>query len=395
MTLISKAITYIIMACCAAGGLASIFKSGSGLARAFQSGINVMGAIFLPAMGLMASAPYLKLASEAIFGRLFSAFGIAPVMGTALLVPADVGGYAMILEQAATPEIASVAMIVSITAASGLVFTVPYILAIIKKEDYPYAALGIMSGFLSIPFCVVFTSLAIMATKPAVRVVFSTTAASDHVLMLNFRTVLVCLLPIIIFCAILAVLLRRFPNAVIKAFIALGKAILAALTLVAVASIIEYYTGIFSRIFGNAWLFDPIIADQGNSFRAIELIGTIAMMLSGAFPMVYLLKKFAGKKIEKIGSRIGLDDVGSAGLLATMADANALFPMIGAMKPESKVVTLAFTICAGYSLGTWLAYVSNFQPNLVLPVLLGQVGGGIVGIVFARIFAIPQLRKMK
>lgn len=172
-----------------------------------------------------------------------------------------------------------------------------------------------------------------------------------------------------------------------------GKVLLSVLTLIAAASIIQHYTGVFSWLTGG-WGFDPVVADEKEKFRAIEVLGSIAMMLTGAFPMVYLIRKFLGNGLARIGKKVGLDDVGSAGLLATMANAVALFKMVGDMKPKEKVLCIAFTVCAGYSLGDWIAFNVNFQPNLVMPIFIGQICGGIIGILFAKLIAIPQVEKM-
>jgi len=37
----------------------------------------------------------------------------------------------------------------------------------------------------------------------------------------------------------------------------------------------------------------------------------------------------------------------------------------------------------------------NFQPNLVIPVFVGQLIGGVIGVVFARLIAVPSIDKMK
>ena len=57
----------------------------------------------------------------------------------------------------------------------------------------------------------------------------------------------------------------------------------------------QHYTGLFTDILGIGWGFDPILADGGEHFRAVELLGTIAMMLTGAFPMVTLIRRYLGK----------------------------------------------------------------------------------------------------
>ncbi len=43
-------------------------------------------------------------------------------------------------------------------------------------------------------------------------------------------------------------------------------------------------------------------------------------MLAGAFPMVYLIRKYASKPLETAGKKLGLSSVGSAGILATSAN---------------------------------------------------------------------------
>ena len=380
------------MGCCGAGAIATVVKEDSGLAQSFHDGIRAMASLFLPVVGLMVSVPYLVIGVENIFGDIFRSIGADPAIAAAVIIPPDCGGYALFLALARSPEVVVIAVMVAITTASTIAFNIPIGLSILKKEDHSYLALGAMSGFLSIPFAVLITCTILIITKPAIRTTFTTTGAAEYILQLDFLTVFLNLLPIVIFCVLLALGLKFFPKAMVKGFIIFGKVLLSILTLIAAASIIEYYTGIFSRIFGG-WGFDPMLGDEEESFRAIELLGTIAMMLSGAFPMVYLIRKFCGKGLAKLGALVGLDEVGSAGLLAAMANAVALFSMVKDMSPASKVMAIAFTVCAGYALGDWIAFNVNFQPNLVVPVFIGQLCGGMIGIFFAKVIAVPRLKE--
>ncbi len=393
MEILGDIVLYIIMACCGIGAVATIVKEDSGLAQSFHDGLHAMASLFLPIVGLMVSVPYLVIGVEKIFGQMFRSIGADPAIAAAVFLPADCGGYALFLALARSPEVVVIALIVAITTASTIAFNIPVGLSILEKKDQPYLALGAMSGFLSIPFGIFITCLIIMITKPAIRTSFTTTGAAEYVVNLSMSTVLINLLPIIIFCVLLALGLKFFPKAMVKGFMIFGKVLLSLLTLIAAASIIQHYTGVFSLIFGG-WGFDPMLADADESFRAIELLGSIAMMLTGAFPMVYLIRKFFGKGLAKIGALAGLDETGSAGLLATMANGVALFNMVKDMKPTNKVICIAFTVCAGYCLGDWIAFNVNFQPNLVVPVFLGQLCGGIIGIIFARLIAVPQVKKM-
>ena len=105
------------------------------------------------------------------------------------------------------------------------------------------------------------------------------------------------MLPLVVVCIAIAVGLKLFPSQMIRGFLLLGKALDAALKLVLVFSIVEYFTGVFSILLGG-WGFDPIIADEEDIFRALEIAGYIGIMLSGAFPMVYLIKKYLAGPME-------------------------------------------------------------------------------------------------
>lgn len=393
MVIISKIVLYTIMACCALGAIAKIIKSNSGLAKSFDDGINAMSSLFLPICGLMASVPFIVAFAEKVFGSFFRSFGADPSISAAMIVPADCGGYAALLSIAATPEAAVIGLCVALMMAPTIGFNIPTGLAILQEKDRPYLALGAMSGFLSVPFGVFITCIILIITSPKIRTVLSTTAACDYVLNLHISTVLINLVPVLLLCVLLAVGLWKFPKGMVKGFTIFGKILFSAMILVAASSIIEHYTGIFTKLFGN-WGFDPILGDDNNSFRAIEQIGSIAMMLSGTFPMVYLVRKFLGKPLSKAGRLIGLDDVGSAGILAAMANVVALFNVIKYMNPKSKVICISFCVCGGYCLGDFIAFNMNFQPTLVIPIFIGQFCGGIIGIIFSKLIAVKQISKV-
>ncbi len=42
--------------------------------------------------------------------------------------------------------------------------------------------------------------------------------------------------------------------------------------------------------------------------------------------------------------------------------------------------------------GDHLAFSANFQPTLILPLLLGKIGGGLAGFLIATRTAIPETR---
>lgn len=180
----------------------------------------------------------------------------------------------------------------------------------------------------------------------------------------------------------------------ISGFMIFGRVMDALIKLVLVFSIIEIFTGIFSTVFGE-WGFHPIMADEKDQFRALETAGYIGIMLAGAFPMVYLLRKYAAKPLELGGRKLGLSSTGSAGILATVANILAMFQLIRYMPPKDKVINISFAVCAAFLLGDHLSFTANFQPNLILPVLAGKFLAGVCAIAFAYWLSVPTALKLE
>lgn len=393
MELIGTIITYIIMACCVVGGVSYIIDDQSELGQSFNDGLHAMANLFIPICGLMASVPFLTVFIPRYIGPIFNMVGADPVLAAAFIMAPDCGSFALATEIGQTPDLFPLIIATGFMCASTISFNVPIGLSMLDKEDHKYLALGTMSGFLSVPFGVLITSLIVAFTHPAIRTQFTTVGTPDHVVMLTIGMIIKNLIPLIIICLLLALGLKLFPNGMVKGFKVFGKIMTGALTTVVVACIVQHYTGLFTDILGIGWGFDPILADEENTFRAVELLGTIAMMLTGAFPMVTLIRKYLSKPLEKLGRLAGLNASGSIGLVACLPNGLALFPFIKDMRPQDKVVCLAFLVCGGYCIGDFLAFNVNFQPNLLIPVFVGQVCGGIIGILFAKVLAVPQVNR--
>ncbi len=157
-----------------------------------------------------------------------------------------------------------------------------------------------------------------------VREIVSTNADATYQLALSWGQIGVNLIPLIIICVALAAGLKFKPDAMIKGFIVFGRVMESALKIVFVLVVVEYFTGVWSTLFGS-FGFDPIIADEEDIFRALEVSGAIGMMLCGAFPMVYLIRRYLAKPLAKIGGAVGLSSDATAGLLAGSANVLALF----------------------------------------------------------------------
>ena len=119
------------------------------------------------------------------------------------------------------------------------------------------------------------------------------------------------------------------------------------------------------------------------------------MMLCGAFPMVYLIKRYLSGPLSKAGSAVGLSPDATTGLLAASANVLAALAMVKDMKARDKVIVMAFAVCGAFLLGDHLSFTANFQPTLIVPVLMGKLVAGVFAVIFAQLLAVKKAEQLE
>lgn len=393
MVVFGHIVIWIIMLCAFAGCMASIFRRGSRLGDEFLSGINAIGPIFLPVAGIMASAPYLTKFVSSVFGPLFGLVGADPAMAATTFIAIDMGGYQLAGALAETKESWVMAMMTGYMAGATIVFSIPVALKMLPETDRRYLAMGVMVGFITIPIGVFVASCIIAASDPLIREAMVTTGEPTCRLALTMKQILHNLVPLVIICGAIAVGLYTIPEKMIKGFNIFGKAMDYSLRVVFVLCVIEYFTGFFAWLFGS-WGFDPIIADDKDYNRALEVSGYVGIMLCGAFPMVYLIKKYLSRPLNATGRHFGLSADATAGILAATANVLALFGMVRELAPVDKVKCIAYAVCSAFLIGDHLAFTANFQPTLILPVMVGKFSAGCLAVWLATKFLKKRILKL-
>jgi ethanolamine transporter len=231
----------------------------------------------------------------------------------------------------------------------------------------------------------VFISCTIISlSSPVIRSGVSVAAPLDYTLNLTFKTIGMNIWPLIVFTIVIVLLLWHFTRVTTKAFILFGWLLNAAIKVVFVLAVVELITGGTISFIFRGWGFDPIVADAKDQFRALEVSALISLVLAGGYPLVYILKAYASKPISKAGAKIGLDSVGTLGLLASLANVLVMFLLIKDMKPRDKVLNVAFSVCGAFLIGDHLAYNLNIQPGITISVFVGKLIGGIVSMGIAH-----------
>ena len=63
-----------------------------------------------------------------------------------------------------------------------------------------------------------------------------------------------------------------------------------------------------------------------------------------------------------------------------------LVTLIKDLKPNDKVKCIAYSVCCAFLIGDHLAFAANFQPTLILPIMVGKLCGGFMAVYIATHF---------
>lgn len=349
---INDIIIYVMVFFMCLGALDKAFFSGKlGLGEKFDEGFMAMGALALSMIGVISLAPVLANILNPIVGPMYHALGADPAMFATTLLACDMGGYPLAKEMAASPEIGDFAgIILGSMMGPTIVFTIPVALGIIEKEDRPFLAKGTLIGMVTIPLGAFVGGLV--------------QGLPISVLVSN-------LIPVVIVAACIATGLRLIPDAMVKGFDYFGKGVVTVVTLGLAAIIIETLTGVV------------LIKGMAPLSEGVAVVGAIAIVLAGAFPMVYVITKYGQKPLMKMGQLIGVNDVSAAGLVATLANNIPMFTIMKDMDNRGKVINVAFCVSAAFVFGDHLGFTAGVAKEMIFPMIVGKLIGGVSAVALA------------
>ncbi|MBT5074473.1 MAG: ethanolamine utilization protein EutH [Kordiimonadaceae bacterium] len=388
MAELGNIVIYIIMIGVVLGAAASVIKPESGLGKEFVGGIHAIGPVFLAQAGIMAAIPFLSQAISYAIGPMFEMLGSDASIAALSIIAVDMGGYQLADALTENRDIWITASLVGYTSGATIVYLIPVGLTMLAPKDHKYLALGAMAGLISIPFGVLTALLITTMNNLPIRDVISTNSETLHYIALDFVDMMQLLAPLFVFCFLLAAGLKFIPNVMVKGFLVFGKIMDAFIKMVLAFSIVEYFTGFFSFVFGG-WGLDPLFADENELFRAIEIAGYIGIMLAGTFPICYLFQTYCKKPMHALALKLKLSDSGAIGFVFVFANIIAVYHLFKDMNARDKVICVALGVCAQAVIGDHLAFTANFQPTLILPILLGKLAGGFIAVYIAIKISVP------
>ncbi|MEK3704037.1 ethanolamine utilization protein EutH [Paenibacillus sp. FSL R7-0198] len=327
------------------GAVDKAFGNRMGLGAAFTEGIMAMGALALVMVGIVSLAPFLASILIPLISPLYEAIGADPASFANTILAVDMGGYAL-AEQMAQSEQAGLFSWVFLGTMFGptIVFTIPVALGILDRKDHPYFAKGVLIGISTIPVgCLV----------------------GGLVAGIDFTVIYQNLIIPILLSVIIMIGLRYFTTQTVRLFKIFGSGItlLSLIGLVAIA--VKTLTG---------WELIPHMAPLS---EGITTVGTIAIVLAGAFPMVAVINKVCKTPLERAGRLLNLDAPTTAGLIASLAHNIPTFRMVKDMNSRGKVISIAFAVSGSFVLGGHLGFVAGMDKSMVTAMIVGKLAGGI------------------
>lgn len=346
-----KVILWLMAVFMVLGALDRIFGSRFGLGKQFEEGILAIGALALSMLGILALAPVLAKLLKPILVPVYGFLGADPAMFAGTILANDMGGAPLAYELAQTQEAAQFGgLIIGSMLGATVVFIIPVALGIIREEDRPALAKGVLAGVVTIPVGAFLGGL--------------TAGFSVGMLLRN-------LVPIVLFAALIALGLWKFEKAMIRGFLGFGKGVLAVITVGLAAAVFTELTGV------------TLIPGMAPLSEGIGVVAQIGFVLAGAFPLVYGITKVFRKPLLKLGGLLGMNDIAAAGMVASLANVIPMFGMMKDMDRRGKVVNVAFAVSAAFVFGDHLGFTAGFDSSMLVPVIVAKLTSGAAAVLAA------------
>lgn len=346
-------LTIIILIFSVLGALDKIFGNRFGIGKEFEKAFMLLGTMALSMIGMIVVSPMIadvmKPLSEFLSGTLHIDASIIP----ASLFANDMGGAALSAEMAGSEQTGLFnALVVSSMMGCTISFTIPFSLGVVSKDQHKELLLGLLCGIVTIPIgCIV----------------------SGIICKIPVVSLLINLMPLVIFSAVIAFGLVRFPELCIKIFKVFSIFVTAIITIGLSLGVIRFLTG-FEVIKGLATI------EEG---AAICL--NAAIVLSGSFPLMYVLAKVLRKPLKAVGKLIGVNENSIVGLISNLASSATSFGMMDKMDKKGVVLNSAFAVSGAFILGSHLAFTMAFDTSYVLPVIAGKFVAGVLAVILSGV----------
>lgn len=269
-----------------------------------------------------------------------------------MILAIDMGAFQLSQSLALSPQMAKfTGVIIASTLGATISFSIPLAIGIIKKDDHNIFAKGIMCGIITIPIGALVAGI---------------------LMDINLNTLMLNLIPIILISILLSIGIIKIPEKLILGFSIFGK-------LIVILSIIGLIIQGVSSIVGIESVNGLMPINE-----SLAVVGRIALVMAGAYPMLEVLKKIFKKQFEKIGSVVGLDTCSIGALIGSLASNIIVFGEFSSMNEKGKLICTAFSVSGAFVLGGQMGFVSSQAKDILVIYIISKFISGITSIILAN-----------
>lgn len=344
-------LTYCILAFSILGALDRIFNNRFGLGKEFEKGFILFGSMALSMIGMIIIAPLIADILKPMFDFFSNTLHIEPSIIPASLFANDMGGASLAVEVANDERMGLYnALVVSSMMGCTISFTIPVALGIVEKENHKELLMGLLCGIITIPIGCLISGL--ICNIPIVSLVIN-------------------LLPLVAFSALIAFGLIRFPDVCVKIFSGFGYFIKIIITIGLSIGIVRFLTG------------KEIVRGLETIEEGARICLNASIVMTGAFPLMFVISKVLSKPLKKISNNVGINDVSAVGFISSLATSMATFGMMDKMDKKGVMMNSAFAVSAAFTFAGHLAFTMAFDSSFILPVIVGKLISGVLAVILS------------
>ncbi len=331
-----------------------IFGSRLGLGREFEKGFQLLGNMTLSMAGMLIITPLIGELLKPMSEGFYQLVGIDPSVIPASLLANDMGGEPLANQLAVDAAMGRFnAFIVSAMMGVIISFNIPYALGVVKKDLHRELFLGILCGIATVPIGAFVAGL--MLKLPVLALLFD-------------------LLPIIVFAVLVSLGLVFIPDICVKIFKIIGIIIKILITIGLALGILKFLTGL-----------EPIKGLAPIEGEPMMVCFNAAIVMSGAFPLIYIVSRLLKKPFEKMGKALGINSTSAVGFMSSLATNVTTFEMMNGMDKKGAMLNSAFAMAGAFTFAGHLAYTMARDASYILPMIAGKLIAGVTSVAVAII----------
>lgn len=344
-------LTPIIIIFSVLSGLDYILGNRFGIGEEFKKAFMLFGTMALSMIGMIVMAPVIGDAISPVVSFTYNLLHIDPSIIPASLFANDMGGAPLAKEIARDESIGMFnALVVSSMMGCTVSFTIPFALGVVGKQNHRELLIGLLCGVVTIPIgCFV----------------------AGLVCCIPIVSLIVDLLPLIIFSTVIAIGLIKFQNACVKIFKIFGFLINALIIVGLLFGIIRFLTG------------KEIINGLATIEDAAAVCLNASIVMSGMFPFINIVSRLLKRPLNFIGGKIGINGTSALGFISSLATSATTYGMMDKMDKKGVMLNSAFAVSAAFSLAGHLAFTMAFDASYIFPVLVGKLVSGVSALILA------------